>query len=333
MSCPCALVLSVPLAFFSGIGAAGRKGILFKGGASIEALAQIKTVAMDKTGTLTKGEFTLQPCDEQLLALCAACEQGSTHPIARSIVEAAKEKRIALRQPESVEEIPGHGICAVLEGKQVLCGNKKLLTRFGVDTQLLPQTDGVLVACDGEYLGCLQVSDSLKPEAKAAVAQLKKIGLTLAMLTGDTQKNASFTAGQAGIENVYSRLLPEEKLSVLQQLRQRYGAVLFVGDGINDSPVLSGADVGAAMGTGADAAIEAADVVFMTSELSAVPAAVTLARRTKAVAWQNVAFALAVKLLVMVLGLLGFANLWLAVFADSGVALLCIVNSVRLLHR
>jgi len=333
MSCPCALVLSVPLAFFSGIGAGSRKGILFKGGAAIEALAQVKAVAVDKTGTVTKGEFTVQPCDDSLLALCAACEQGSNHPIARSIVDAAREKGLPLPQPESLEELPGHGIRAVLEGKTVLCGNRALLERFGVTLPENSQPGNVLIARDGSYLGALQVSDTLKPGAKAAFDRLKKLGLSTAMLTGDAAENAQLTARQTGIQDVFSRLLPEDKLTVLQQLRSRHGGVLFVGDGINDSPVLAGADVGAAMGSGADAAIEAADVVFMTSELSAIPAAVTLARKTKNVAWQNVIFALAVKSIVMVLGLLGFANMWLAVFADSGVALLCILSSIRLLRK
>ncbi len=332
MSCPCALVLSVPLAFFSGIGAASRKGILFKGGASIEALAQVKAVAVDKTGTVTKGEFSVLPCADSLLALCAACEQSSNHPIARSIVDAAKEKGLVLSQPTQLEELPGHGIRAVVDHKTVLCGNEKLMERFGVAVPQITDPGAVLVAADGAYLGYLQVSDTLKPGAKAAFDRLKKLGLTAAMLTGDGEENARLAAMQAGIGKVFSRLFPEDKLTILQQLRTQHGSVLFVGDGINDSPVLAGADVGAAMGTGADAAIEAADVVFMTAELSAIPTAIRLARRTKQIAWQNVIFAIAIKVMVMALGLLGFANMWLAVFADSGVALLCILNAIRLLH-
>lgn len=334
MSCPCALVLSVPLAFFSGIGVGSKRGILFKGGASIEALAKIKAVALDKTGTVTKGEFKVQPCQPELLRLCAACEQYSSHPIAQSIVTAAKEKAMVLAQPESVEELPGHGIRAVLNGKTVLCGNEKLLHRFGVEVPGVQESGSVvLVAADGKYLGCLTVADTVKTGAGRAIEAVKNMGITVAMLTGDTQENAQAVAQAVGIEQVHGRLLPQDKLAVLQQLRKTYGPVMFVGDGINDSPVLAGADVGAAMGSGADAAIEAADVVFMTSSLGAVPTAVRIAQSTRKIAWQNVIFALGIKAIVMTLGLLGFASMWLAVFADSGVAMLCVLNSIRLLYQ
>ena len=333
MSCPCALVLSVPLAFFSGIGAASRKGILFKNGIAIESLAKIKAVALDKTGTLTTGKFTVQSCDDALLALCASCEQNSKHPIACSIVEAAKERNLPLSQPQAFEEFTGCGIRAVLDGKTILCGNEKLLARFGVDAPTTCDSSSVLIAQDGKYLGQITLSDSLKPGAKEAVSRLKKLGLATAMLTGDTEENARRSASHAGIKDVFFRLLPQEKVQILLQLRSRHGSVLFVGDGINDSPVLAGADVGAAMGSGADAAIEAADVVFMTGEPTAIADSVLFARRTLGIAWQNVIFALSVKIAVMILGLLGFANMWLAVFADSGVALLCILNAIRLLRK
>lgn len=335
MSCPCALVLSVPLAFFSGIGVGSKKGILFKGGASIEALAGVKAVAMDKTGTLTKGDFRVQTCQggPELLQLCAACEQNSTHPIALSIVEQAQEQGLILAVPEQVEELPGHGIRAVLEGKTVLCGNEKLLQRFGVSCTL-PETAGstVLVARDGEYLGYLVVADTLKPGADRAVARLKALGIQPAMFTGDSEENARAIGAQAGISHIASLLLPEDKLTQLAQLRSAHGAVLFVGDGINDAPVLAGADVGAAMGSGADAAIEAADVVYMTSRVEAIPESVEIARRTRRIAWQNVIFALVIKAAVMALGLMGHASMWLAVFADTGVAMLCVLNSVRMLY-
>ena len=331
MSCPCALVLSVPLTFFSGIGAASRKGILFKGGVAIEELSRVKTVALDKTGTVTKGEFTVQPCEDALLALCASCEQSSGHPIAGSIVDAAKEKGLALTPPETLEELPGRGIRATLQGKTILCGNEKLMAHFKVAVPETTETGAVLVAEDGVYLGHLVVSDTVKSGARDAVSNLNKLGLTVVMLTGDSEENARLVAKQAGIKQIYARLLPEDKLTVLQQLRSRYGSVLFVGDGINDAPVLAGADVGAAMGSGTDAAIEAADVVFMTSALAEIPMAIRLARHTKSIAWQNVIFALTVKGIVIALGLLGFANMWLAVFADSGVALLCVLNTIRLL--
>jgi len=333
MSCPCALVLSVPLTFFSGIGAGSKKGILFKDGAAVEALATVKIVALDKTGTITKGEFELQPCDPEILRLCAACEQFSTHPIAQSILSAALRRAMKLERPEQVEELPGLGIRATLAGRQILCGNEKLLAEAGMEVP--PREEpGVIVhvAADGEYLGRLLVTDSLRPGAARAVATIEKMGAQTAMLTGDRQENAKAVAEAVGIEAVHAQLLPQDKLAVLQQLRKEHGPVMFVGDGINDSPVLAGADVGAAMGGGADAAIEAADVVFMTASPGAISTAMELARKTRAIALQNVVFALAVKALVILLGFLGIASMWLAVFADSGVAMLCVLNSIRLLY-
>ena len=336
ISCPCALVLSVPLAFFSGIGAGSKKGILFKGGASIEALAKVRAVVMDKTGTLTKGDLRVQQVvgPDFLLALCAACEQSSTHPIAVSITGAAREQGLELPVPECLEELPGYGIRAVLNGKTVLCGNEKLLAKYGVEAPI-PDEAGctVLVAHDGCYIGHILVTDTLKPDAAASVARLQKQGLAVAMLTGDSENNARAVAEKAGISHVHARLLPEDKLRVLQSLRSKWGAVLFVGDGINDAPVLAGADVGAAMGSGADAAIEAADVVFLTSQTQAIGDSLDIARATRRIARQNVALSLGVKAAVMALGLLGFSSMWMAVFADSGVAMLCILNSIRLLWK
>jgi len=338
MSCPCALVLSVPLAFFSGIGAGSKKGILFKGGATMEALASVKAVVMDKTGTLTKGDFSVQKIEggNAVLTLCAACEQHSSHPIAKSIVAAAKEKGLTLPHPRQIEEIPAHGIRAVMNGKEILCGNKKLMERFGISTDAIPQEaygTQVLVAVNGALLGCLVIADTIKPESKAAIAQLKEQGLFTAMLTGDQAVSAEAVATELGINETYAHLLPEEKLARLQQIREQHGPTMFVGDGINDAPVLSGADVGAAMGSGADAAIEAADVVFMTGSANAIPDALGISRRTKKIAWQNVIFALGVKFIVMILGLLGYASMWAAVFADSGVAMLCVLNAMRLLYQ
>ena len=336
MSCPCALVLSVPLAFFSGIGVGSKQGILFKGGASIEALAEIKAVAMDKTGTVTKGDFSVQEISggDDLLVLCASCEQYSTHPIAVSILTASKEKGLILDIPTSVEELSGRGIRAVIGGKTILCGNAKLLAEHGISFTL-PHSQGtlVLVAVDGVYQGHLVISDTLKPGAAQVVSRLDAMGISTAMLTGDTDASASAVARAAGIREVHTKLLPQDKLTVLQQIRRQHGATMFVGDGINDAPVLAGADVGAAMGSGADAAIEAADVVFMTMDLDAIPDSIAIARTTQRIAWQNVVFALAIKALVMVLGLLGHANMWMAVFADSGVAMLCVLNSIRLLYK
>ncbi len=336
MSCPCALVLSVPLAFFAGIGAGSRQGILFKGGQSMEAMARIRAVVMDKTGTITKGDFTVQKVvgSEELLALCASCEQQSSHPIAASIVAAAKKKGLELNRPESLEELPGKGIRAVLDGKEILCGNEKLMAEHGIVFEPVAEYGTrVLAAADGVYLGYILIADSLKQDAADAVKKLKDRGIATVMLTGDGEDAALAVAEQTGIEKVYAGLLPQQKLQRLQDVRAEKGAAMFVGDGINDALVLAGADVGAAMGSGADAAIEAADVVFMTADVEAIPAALEIARRTNTIAWQNVYFALAVKFLVMVLGLCGFASMWLAVFADSGVAMLCVLNSVRMLYR
>ena len=243
---------------------------------------------------------------------------------------------MTLAQPEQVEEISGHGVRAVLNGREILCGNEKLLARFGVDAGSAAAEDygtQVLVAADGKLLGYLLIADTIKPGAREAIARLKRQGVVTAMLTGDHRRSAQAVSAAVGIDETHAGLLPEQKLERLGDIRARKGAAMFVGDGINDAPVLAGADVGAAMGTGADAAIEAADVVFMTSGVDAIPEALDIARKTRRVAWQNVVFALAVKACVMVLGLLGSASMWAAVFADSGVAMLCVLNSIRMLYR
>lgn len=343
MSCPCALVLSVPLAFFSGIGAGSKEGILFKGGASMESLSRIKAAVMDKTGTITEGNFVLQNIcakekyqEQEILRYAAGCEQHSTHPIANSIVAAAKEKKIEIPMAETMKEIPGHGILALIEGKEILCGNKKLMDENGISTEkihLLTDSAEVYVAIDGICAGYMTISDTLKKDAKQAVAMLKGQGIHTVMLTGDGEKGAQAIAKETKINEVHAKLLPQDKVSLMQQIRGERGAVLFVGDGINDAPVLAGADVGAAMGSGADAAIEAADIVFMKSNVSAIPRAISIARTAQKIAWQNVVFALTIKLIVMILGVCGFANMWMAVFADTGVAMLCVLNSVRVLYK
>ena len=336
MSCPCALVLSVPLAFFAGIGAGSKKGILFKGGQSMEAMGKIKAVVMDKTGTITKGDFTVQKIvgGDELLELCASCEQQSTHPIAESIVAAAKQRGMALRRPEELEELAGRGIRAKIGGREILCGSERLLDERGVQFPRAKEYGTkVLVAADGVYQGYLLIADTVKPGAGNAVRALRDSGIETVMLTGDAEESAKAVAGAVGIREVHAGLLPQQKLEHLQAIRQEKGAAMFVGDGINDAPVLAGADVGAAMGSGADAAIEAADVVFMTSDVEAVPQALRIAKQTGQIAWQNVIFALAVKLAVMILGLCGYASMWLAVFADSGVAMLCVLNSIRVLYK
>ena len=340
ISCPCALVLSVPLAFFSGIGAGSKRGILFKGGVAIEALQGVKTVVMDKTGTITEGNFVVQKCvanemeEEELLRLAAVCEKNSTHPIGTSILLAAEERKVSVPDPERITEISGKGIEAVLDGRQILCGNQKLMEQYQVDLTNGPKGSygtEVLVAVDGEFAGFLVISDTIKKDAVSAVQELKRQKIRTAMLTGDAKESAEAVAEQTGIDEVHARLLPEEKLGELTKIREQNGSVMFVGDGINDAPVLAGADVGAAMGSGADAAIEAADVVFMTSSMEAIPASLEIARSTNRIAKQNVLFALAIKVVVMVLGLAGFADMWLAVFADTGVAMLCVLNSIRIL--
>ena len=342
ISCPCALVLSVPLAFFAGIGAGSKLGILFKGGVSLEMLADIKAVVMDKTGTITEGNFKVEsviPADafteEQIITWAGSAESASTHPIAVSIREAVKERKLTSEKPEDMKEISGEGIEVTLSEGKILCGNQKLLQRYQI---AIPQNDlqesgtEVFVAKDGKYAGRIQINDLVKADSTEAIQRMKTLGLHTAMLTGDTEKNAKAVQETTGIDEVFARQMPEDKLKNLGALREKYGAVMFIGDGINDAPVLAGADVGAAMGSGADAAIEAADVVFMTSRLSALNESYNIARKTKKIAYENVVFALAVKAAVMVLGLCGIASMWMAVFADSGVAMLCVLNSIRVLY-
>jgi len=343
MSCPCALVLSIPLAFFSGIGAGSKKGILFKGGLSIEGLSKLGAVIIDKTGTITEGNFQLQKVvatgkytENELLSMCAGCEQNSTHPIANSIVAAAKEREIQFEKPISLEEISGHGIVAEMPEGKVLCGNRKLMDKFGVTIGELKEAaygSEVFMAVNGTFAGYMLISDTIKPDAKEAIASLKKLGLHTVMLTGDSEDSAQAVGKDAGIDEIYAKLLPEDKLNALKKVRQAHGTVMFVGDGINDAPVLAGADVGAAMGSGADAAIEAADAVFMNSNVDAIPQSIAIARSTNRIAWQNVIFALVIKIAVMILGLAGHANMWMAVFADTGVAMICVLNSIRILYK
>jgi Cd2+/Zn2+-exporting ATPase len=344
ISCPCALVLSVPLAFFSGIGAGSKKGILFKGGIAIESLKNVKAVVMDKTGTITKGNFVVQQAkpvnnamtSDELLAISASCELSSTHPIGNSIVNAAKEKGIQIERPSKVEEIAGHGIRATISKGVVLCGNRKLMDANNIDMSAYHKDSfgtEVLTALNGKFVGNIVISDTIKEDAVSAIASVKKQGITTVMLTGDAQDSADAVAKETGIDEVHAKLLPEDKLNELKKVRENHGSVMFVGDGINDAPVLAGADVGAAMGSGADAAIEAADVVFMNSEMNAIPEAISIAKMTSAISWQNVWFALAIKIIVMIMGLFGYANMWIAVFADTGVSVLCLLNSIRILHR
>lgn len=342
ISCPCALVLSVPLAFFSGIGRGSRAGILFKGGLSMEALRNIKAIAMDKTGTLTTGEFavqsiaTVQGFDENdVLAKAAALEVRSTHPVAVSIANEAKKRNVTLAEVAELEELSGRGMTGVVNGVKVAVGNRRLFNELQITGYGEPASYGseVLVALDGQYAGTILIADALKKDTKSAVAELAKRGLHTIMLTGDTKAGAEYMAKEAGVEAVRAELLPVDKLSVMKELREQYGSTMFVGDGINDAPVLAGADVGGAMGSGADAAIEAADVVYMRPSISSVVESIGIAKSTIAIAWQNVVVALGVKILVMIMGLFGYANMWVAVFADTGVSILCILNSIRILYK
>lgn len=341
ISCPCALVLSVPLAFFSGIGLGSQKGILFKGGASLEALHAVKAVIMDKTGTITEGNFVVQKLlpaalnEDKLLAYAAACEQDSTHPIAKSILEAAKAKKVTLPSISDIQEISGHGIEAVIDGKEVLCGNQKLmeLHQIALPKDSTDYGTEVLLAIDHAFAGRILISDTLKEDSASSISALNAAGLKTIMLTGDSEESAKNIAEKTNVQQYFAKLLPGDKLDMLQKLRKSFGAVMFVGDGINDAPVLAGADCGAAMGSGADAAIEAADVVFMTSRLSAIPEAIKIAHTTNAIAVQNIVFALAIKIAVIILGLFGIASMWMAVFADTGVAVICIFNSIRILKK
>lgn len=343
ISCPCALVLSVPLAFFSGIGAGAKLGILFKGGISLEAIKNAKMLAFDKTGTITEGNFIVHAIEtaegfseDEVLRACGAAEVSSTHPIAVSIVNAAKEKDLLHEVGTQVEEFAGEGLKALVEDKTVFAGNERLFARFGIALPVLNETEAgtkVLVAIDGKYAGRIVISDTIKEDAVEAMEELHKLGVKTALFTGDAQESAEYVARVTGIDRVKAKLLPEDKLTAVKELRKEYGEVMFIGDGINDAPVLAGADVGGAMGSGADAAIEAADVVFMTPKMSAVPKAISLARTTLSIAWQNVIVALGIKVVVMLLGLIGYASMWFAVFADTGVTILCILNSIRILYK
>lgn len=335
VSCPCALVISVPLAFFSGLGAAAKKGVMIKGGNYMDVLSHLQTVAFDKTGTLTEGRFRVSETEtygvsrEELLRLAAGAEYYSTHPIARSIVESCSDAPV----PQSVEEQAGGGVAAVVEGSSIAVGSAALMAAKGVNELPQGKPGAVFVAKDGKLIGSIIVSDNPKKDSAEAVAELKKMGVKTVMLTGDNEHTARKVANDLGVDEEYSQLLPQDKVARLEELleeRRNGGTVAFVGDGINDAPVLARADVGVAMGRlGSDAAIEAADVVLMNDSLSRLPDAVRLSRKTMRIAWQNIVLSLLVKAAVLVLSALGIAGMWLAVFADVGVAMLAVLNSMR----
>ncbi len=340
ISCPCALVLSVPLSFFSGIGSASRRGILFKSGLALETLSAVKAVALDKTGTVTEGNFV---CQEVVLhgslsrtdafALAGACEMLSAHPIAKALVRAGEAEGIMLCPADRAEEFAGEGMRASVGGRNILLGNHSLLARYGVRI-LGDLMDGTVVclAVDGVHEATFVIDDTVKCDAKRGVDTLRAMDVHVMMLTGDRASSARRVADAVGIDSVKDSLLPSDKLSAVRSLRETYGKVAFVGDGLNDAPVLAGSDVGMAFASGSSAAAEAADVVLMRASFSAVGEAVDTARSTMRIARQNIALALGVKALVLVLGLVGMASMWMAVFADTGVALLCVLNAVRLLR-
>jgi len=343
ISCPCALVISIPLGYFGGVGLASRKGILVKGSNFLDALTRITTVVFDKTGTLTKGEFKVSEVvtsngfsKEEILEYAAYSEVNSNHPIAQSITEAYKNK-IDTSKITRTEEIPGHGIKAVVSGKAILAGNDHLLHKENIEHPVC-QVDGTVVhvAVDRIYAGYIIISDRLKDDALEAIEKLKAKNIQTVMLTGDNKFAARAFAKQLGIDRVYSELLPEDKVNYIERLiaENKGGKVAFVGDGINDAPVLARADVGIAMGAlGSDAAIETADVVLMTDSPSIVALAIDVAISTRNIVWQNIYFAMGVKLLFIVLCVFGIATMWEAVFGDMGVALIAIFNALRILRK
>jgi len=343
ISCPCALVVSIPLGYFGGIGAASRLGILFKGGNYLDAVTKINTVVFDKTGTLTKGTFEVQSCncesgvsEEELIRMIASVESSSTHPIAKAVVNYAGRRDIELSSVTDSKEYAGLGLEAAVNGIQVLAGNGRLLSKFQIEypPELLSVTDTIVICAIGnKYAGYLLLSDSLKEDARIAIQNLKALGIqNIQILSGDKQSIVSNFAEKLGISEAYGDLLPDGKVKHLEELRQHTeNQVAFVGDGMNDAPVLALSNVGIAMGgLGSDAAIETADVVIQTDQPSKVAEAIKVGKLTRRIVWQNISLAFGVKLLVLILGAGGLATLWEAVFADVGVALIAIMNAVRI---
>lgn len=340
ISCPCALVISVPLSFFAGIGGASRKGILIKGAKNIESLSKLKSVALDKTGTLTEGKFKvvdIVPSGDKvqkdyILKLSAYAESMSTHPIAKSIVEEYKQPIDSDILSNVVEEA-GNGVKVNVDGHEVLCGTRKLLEKNNVSAELkYDNTTCVYVALDGEYLGAVLLGDNIKPTSKSAIKQLKSKGISATLLTGDKKQTADNVAEKLGIDNVFSELLPADKVTKVEELikDETNRNVGFVGDGINDAPVIARADVGFAMGgLGSDVAIEAADVVLMNDDPMSIPLSVSISQKTMRIVKENIVFAIGIKVLVMLMGAFGIADMWEAVFADVGVSVIAILNSLR----
>ena len=342
ISCPCALVISIPLSFFAGIGGASNQGILVKGSNYLETLAQTKYVVFDKTGTMTQGVFEVSGIhhnempDEKLLEYAALAECSSSHPISKSL-QKAYGKPIDRNRVTDIEEISGNGVIAKVDGISVAAGNTKLMNRLGIAYQDCHHVGTVVhMAIDGKYAGHILISDIIKPHAKEAIAELKKAGISkTVMLTGDSKRVADQVAGELGIQEVYSELLPADKVSRVEELlnqKSEKAKLAFVGDGINDAPVLSRADIGIAMGAlGSDAAIEAADIVLMDDDPLKISKAIKIARKCIRIVYENIYFAIGIKILCLILGALGIANMWVAIFADVGVMILAVLNAVRTL--
>ena len=347
VSCPCALVLSIPLSFFGGIGSASKNGILIKGSNYLEALRKVDTVVLDKTGTITKGVFKVTEInpvgmsEDELLRFAAIAEANSNHPIAKSIMESYNEKfeeEVKLSEIDKYEEIAAHGIKVLYHGKTILAGSSKLLDSENVKYEKIDEVGTtVYVAVDGKYAGCIVISDEVKEDSKKAIEEMRKVGITnVVMLTGDNEAAAAKIAKEVGVDKYYSGLLPNQKVEMLEEIASKNstGNTAFIGDGINDAPVLARADVGIAMGgVGSDAAIEASDVVFMTDELSKLPIAKRISEKTNKIVWQNIVFAMGVKVIVMLMSTGGVANMWEAIFADVGVALIAVLNAMRTLKE
>lgn len=333
VSCPCALVISVPLSFFGGIGASSKQGVLVKGSSYIEVMADVKTVVFDKTGTLTKGNFCVKNVEskvmnkDDLLKYAASAEKYSNHPIAQALRDAYKGETIA----ENVEELSGYGVKATVDGKLICAGSGKLMESMGIDVE--EQTGTVVyIAVEGEYAGYIEVTDEIKADSKDTVAELKKAGIRTVMLTGDRENVAKTVAESLGVDEYHAELMPGDKVSCIEKYIGTDGKVAFMGDGINDAPVLARADVGIAMGgLGSDVAIEAADVIIMDDKPSKILQAVKIASKTRKIVIQNIVFALGIKFAVMILGAFGHANMWEAVFADVGVSVIAILNAMRTL--
>lgn len=340
ISCPCALVISIPLGYFGGIGAASKHGILFKGSNFLDVLATVKNVVMDKTGTMTEGVFKVQNVifnpqfnEEEILQMVNALENKSTHPVATAIHEFVGEVNTDIKL-ENVEEIAGHGLKALVNGKELLVGNFKLLDKFGIsyDAQISDLVYTLIaVAYDKKFVGYLTVADSIKEDAKFTIEKLKDLGVKITMLSGDKNAVVQFVAKELGIQNAFGDLLPEDKVRKLQEIKETGQSVAFVGDGVNDAPVVALSDVGFAMGgLGSDATVETADVVIQDDRPSKIPMAINIGKQTKKIVWQNITLAFVVKGIVLILGAGGLATMWEAVFADVGVALLAILNAVRI---